>query len=68
MIRKNVARIASVIALSFAAGCVVIVVFAHLVLLVSFRKLSALAGSTKPLLPRDARNFILIKQPNRSEY
>jgi hypothetical protein len=64
MVRKNVLRIASMIALYVAAGCVLTVVFAYLVLLVSFRKLCA--GLTKPLLPREARIFILIKQTSRS--
>jgi hypothetical protein len=67
MVRKNVLRIASMIALYVAAGCVLTVVFAYLVLLVSFRKLrAALTGLTKPLLPREARILILIKQTSRS--
>jgi hypothetical protein len=65
MARNNVLRVASIIALCVAAGFVLTVVFAYLVLLVSLRKLSAaLAGLTKPLLPRDKQNFILISRLN----
>ncbi len=62
-VRNNVLRIAPLIALCVAAGCVVIFVVGYLVLLLSFRGVSAaLARLTTRLLPRDDRTFILISR------